>query len=69
MLIRIKKLHEHAHLPEYAHGPLEDAGMDIRCIDGVIAGTGHSASGSQPAWLWKFLPVTKCKFVHEAASR
>jgi len=36
MLIRIKKLHEGAHLPEYAHGPAEDAGMDIRCIEGVM---------------------------------
>lgn len=22
-------------MPEYAHGPLEDAGMDIRCIEGA----------------------------------
>jgi dUTP diphosphatase len=35
MRIRIKKLHPQAHLPEYAHGPAEDAGMDIRCIDAV----------------------------------
>ena len=36
MRIRIKKLHDGAHLPEYAHGPLEDAGMDIRCVDAVL---------------------------------
>lgn len=36
MRIRIKKLHEQAHLPEYAHGPTEDAGMDIRCIEGTL---------------------------------
>ncbi len=36
MRIRIKKLHESAHLPEYAHGPDEDAGMDIRCIEGAV---------------------------------
>lgn len=36
MLIRIKKLHPDAHLPEYAHGPMEDAGLDIRCIAGAI---------------------------------
>src|SRR5438067_1126454 len=35
MRIRIKKLHPAAHLPEYAHGPTEDAGMDIRCIEAV----------------------------------
>jgi dUTP pyrophosphatase len=36
MRIRIKKLDEKAHLPEYAHGPLEDAGMDVRTIEGVV---------------------------------
>jgi dUTP pyrophosphatase len=36
MRIRIKKLHADACLPEYAHGPLEDAGMDIRCIEGAV---------------------------------
>ena len=36
MQIRIKKLHPQAHLPEYAHGPKEDAGMDIRCVAGAI---------------------------------
>ena len=35
MRIRIKKLHEKAQLPEYAHGPTEDAGLDIRCIVGT----------------------------------
>jgi dUTP pyrophosphatase len=34
--IRIKKLSPKAHLPEYAHGPKEDAGLDIRCIEGTI---------------------------------
>jgi dUTP pyrophosphatase len=33
MKIRIKKIHADAHLPEYAHGPLEDAGMDVRTIE------------------------------------
>jgi dUTP pyrophosphatase len=35
MQIRIKKIRPDAHLPEYAHGPLEDAGMDIRCVEGA----------------------------------
>ena len=35
MIIRIKRLHENAQLPEYAHGPMEDAGMDIRALSGV----------------------------------
>ncbi len=36
MQIRIKKLHSNASLPEYAHGPAEDAGMDIRCLAGAV---------------------------------
>src|SRR5215469_15389543 len=36
MQIRIKKLHPEASLPEYAHGPMEDAGMDIRCVEGAV---------------------------------
>jgi dUTP pyrophosphatase len=36
MKIRINKLHPQALLPEYAHGPLEDAGMDIRALDAAL---------------------------------
>jgi dUTP pyrophosphatase len=36
MKIRIKKIHADAHLPEYAHGPLEDAGMDVRTIEAAL---------------------------------
>jgi dUTP pyrophosphatase len=36
MKIRVKKLHVEAHLPEYAHGPLEDAGMDVRSVESVV---------------------------------
>ena len=36
MKIRIKKIHPEAHLPEYAHGPLEDAGMDVRTIETAL---------------------------------
>src|SRR5579885_1183045 len=32
MKIRLKKLAEDAMLPEYAHGPAEDAGLDLRAI-------------------------------------
>lgn len=35
MIVRIKKLRPDAHLPEYAHGPLEDAGMDVRSVEAV----------------------------------
>ena len=40
MRIRIKKLRSDAHLPEYAHGPLEDAGLDIRCVEGAMLAPG-----------------------------
>ncbi|MEX2263229.1 MAG: dUTP diphosphatase [Bryobacteraceae bacterium] len=33
MKIRIQRLSELAALPEYAHGPAEDAGMDLRSIE------------------------------------
>jgi len=36
MKIRIKKLHADAVLPAYAHGPLEDAGMDLRAVEQVV---------------------------------
>jgi len=36
MNIRIKKLHADAVLPAYAHGPLEDAGMDLRSVERVV---------------------------------
>src|SRR6185312_2361816 len=36
MKIRINKLHPHALLPEYAHGPLEDAGMDVRALEAAL---------------------------------
>ena len=36
MKIRLKKLSPEATLPEYAHGPNEDAGMDLRSIGPVV---------------------------------
>src|SRR5271157_2710267 len=35
MRIRIQRIHPAAVLPEYAHGPLEDAGMDLRAVETV----------------------------------
>lgn len=34
--ITIKKLHPAASLPFYAHGPLEDAGMDLRSTEHAV---------------------------------
>jgi dUTP pyrophosphatase len=36
MQIKIKKLSPKASLPEYAHGPLEDAGLDVRSIENTV---------------------------------
>jgi dUTP pyrophosphatase len=35
MRIRIKRMSPQAVLPTYAHGPLEDAGMDLRSLERV----------------------------------
>jgi dUTP pyrophosphatase len=40
MKIQLKKLAPEAVLPEYAHGPDEDAGMDLRSIAAVVLAPG-----------------------------
>jgi dUTP pyrophosphatase len=35
MKIRIQRLHPKAQLPTYAHGPMEDAGMDVRALESM----------------------------------
>jgi dUTP pyrophosphatase len=42
MQIKIKKLHPEAQLPEYAHGPLEDAGMDVKSVETALLEPGVS---------------------------
>jgi dUTP pyrophosphatase len=42
MKIRIKKLHAGATLPEYAHGPGEDAGLDLRAVERVVLSPGSA---------------------------
>src|SRR5687768_16073220 len=36
MQINIKRLTPGAQLPEYSHGPLEDAGMDLRSVAAIV---------------------------------
>jgi len=43
MKIRIKRLHPNAYLPSYAHGPDEDAGVDLRALEGVELEPGRPA--------------------------
>ena len=38
--VRIKKVHPDAVLPHYAHGPSEDAGMDLRAVERVVLSPG-----------------------------
>src|SRR5215469_1581498 len=40
MWIPIKRLHPEAVLPAYAHGPLEDAGLDLRAVERVVLSPG-----------------------------
>ncbi len=40
MRIRIVKLHPEASLPRYAHGPNEDAGMDLRAVEDALLAPG-----------------------------
>lgn len=40
MKIRLKKLVPEAVLPEYAHGPAEDAGMDLRSVVAAVLAPG-----------------------------
>ncbi|MBL8291995.1 MAG: dUTP diphosphatase [Bryobacterales bacterium] len=36
MKIRIQRLRPEAQLPDYAHGPLEDAGLDLHAADDAL---------------------------------
>src|ERR1022692_4364342 len=40
MQILVRKLHADAELPHYAHGPAEDAGMDLRSVERVVLSPG-----------------------------
>jgi dUTP pyrophosphatase len=42
MRIRIQRIHPAAMLPSYAHGPLEDAGLDLHAVEDVTLEPGVS---------------------------
>ncbi|MBL8229892.1 MAG: dUTP diphosphatase [Bryobacterales bacterium] len=42
MKIRIKRLRDTIELPAYAHGPDEDAGMDLRAASGMVLPPGET---------------------------
>ncbi len=41
MRVRIKRLRPDAFLPEYAHGPSEDAGLDLRAVEDAVLSPGE----------------------------
>ena len=42
MTIKIHRVHPDAQLPIYAHGPLEDAGMDLRSVEAITIAPGQT---------------------------
>jgi dUTP pyrophosphatase len=40
--LKIKRLHDAAVMPRYAHGPAEDAGMDLHSVEAVTLGPGEA---------------------------
>jgi dUTP pyrophosphatase len=40
--MRIKRLHPDAMVPRYAHGPEEDAGMDLHSVEAVMLAPGET---------------------------
>jgi dUTP pyrophosphatase len=40
MRVRIQRIDPDAFLPEYAHGPQEDAGMDLRALEDAVLESG-----------------------------
>ena len=44
MTIKIRRIHPDAQLPHYAHGPEEDAGLDLRSVEGVVLKPGEPAA-------------------------
>jgi dUTP pyrophosphatase len=43
MRLKLQRLHPDAQLPVYAHGPEEDAGMDLRAVEAVVLEPGVPA--------------------------
>lgn len=54
MKVKIQKLDPAAFLPEYAHGPDEDAGLDLRALEDAVLE--HGAARAVPTGLAIELP-------------
>jgi dUTP pyrophosphatase len=44
MRLKVQRLRPDAELPSYAHGPQEDAGMDLRAVEAVVLDPGVPAA-------------------------
>jgi dUTP pyrophosphatase len=42
LTIKIRRIHQDAQLPHYAHGPEEDAGLDLRSVEPVVLKAGEA---------------------------
>lgn len=40
--VKIRRLHADARLPRYAHGPAEDAGMDLHSVEATVLHPGET---------------------------
>ncbi len=41
MRLKIRRLRPDAYLPAYAHGPQEEAGLDLRAVEPAVLAPGH----------------------------
>jgi dUTP pyrophosphatase len=44
LTIKIRRIHRDAQLPHYAHGPEEDAGLDLRSVERVLLTPGEAVA-------------------------
>ena len=70
MTLKVQRLRPDAQLPSYAHGPDEDAGMDLRAIDAVMLEPGVPVAVPTGIAIEHHPPrAMRRRFVHGAAWR
>jgi dUTP pyrophosphatase len=66
MKIKIKRLREDAFLPVYAHGPSEDAGLDLQAVEPITLAPGVPQLVATGLAV-ELPPATKRRFDREVA--